>query len=700
MHDVESRLSTRMPPLMVLGLTGPVGSGCTTLSRILDSPDGAHRHTGTSLTKALTSVPWIKLRPGGATSVDWDYLNGQVDELYAQRAIGLSAAETEDASKTHQQSVAKKRLEGLLELRESAKALYRLGLYHHRGVHLFRTLSVSDLIVFRAIMAIEKPDFDLGGVADATKGAKYERFVAVARDHMQARTPQEALTQLGFSGYGDFYKECYDEVDAQRLESLGHGMNTIHRVARVVKREYWKRHYLDYSEVLQDFGDNIRYCDDPFGRRKANPRDCAYRLAKGIAQMIYLLWRTRQAAFFVIDCLRNPYEVNYLRREFANFFLLSLFATEKTREHRVMSDARASMQRLLKRDLTSSEEHQIAGTFEAADHRDAGKGLSESEILYRQNVTRCCQISDIAVNNDTEWPPTDPTANDDFLRKSLRVLCLALAPGCTKPDDDEMFMNLAYTMAMKSNCISRQVGAVIVGPDGYVVGAGWNDVGSGRISCGLRAIRDLGVEEFKPIGDAIRKDGESCESLIERLCQRVGNPSRAKLAAQLCFCLKDTLAEREAIPAERRRLMRALGVDDEQVRVGLIVPVKDYLDRALERQIEEEPPHQLEYCLALHAEENAILQGAKIGGMGVKGGTMYVTCQPCSLCAKKIQQVGLKRVIYTEAYPKSRPEIYMAGIDLQQFEGVKPRAYMRLFMPDHDEKESQGLEKENLVPQV
>jgi deoxycytidylate deaminase len=37
---------------------------------------------------------------------------------------------------------------------------------------------------------------------------------------------------------------------------------------------------------------------------------------------------------------------------------------------------------------------------------------------------------------------------------------------------------------------------------------------------------------------------------------------------------------------------------------------------------------RLEYCKALHAEENAIIQGAKIGGMGVMGSTIYTNEVP------------------------------------------------------------------------
>ncbi|MDP7612237.1 MAG: hypothetical protein QGH62_07355, partial [Nitrospinaceae bacterium] len=73
--------------------------------------------------------------------------------------------------------------------------------------------------------------------------------------------------------------------------------------------------------------------------------------------------------------------------------------------------------------------------------------------------------------------------------------------------------------AVKSNCISRQVGAVIVGRDGYVVGAGWNDKGAGKISCGLRAIRDLNSKEFEPhvkaLLDKDSNEGSSVRLLVE-----------------------------------------------------------------------------------------------------------------------------------------------------------------------------------------
>jgi len=57
------------------------------------------------------------------------------------------------------------------------------------------------------------------------------------------------------------------------------------------------------------------------------------------------------------------------------------------------------------------------------------------------------------------------------------------------------------------------------------------------------------------------------------------------------------------------------------------------------------------HCIrSLHAEQNALLQAAKIG-VSCDGATMYVTCQPCNACAKMIVNAGIVRVIYEGDYP-------------------------------------------------
>jgi len=78
------------------------------------------------------------------------------------------------------------------------------------------------------------------------------------------------------------------------------------------------------------------------------------------------------------------------------------------------------------------------------------------------------------------------------------------------------------------------------------------------------------------------------------------------------------------------------------------------------------------HCVrTLHAEQNAIIQAAR-HGIDVEGGTMYVTHQPCLVCAKMIINAGVKRVIYGGDYPDevSVQFLAQAGVALQKFDPV------------------------------
>lgn len=57
-----------------------------------------------------------------------------------------------------------------------------------------------------------------------------------------------------------------------------------------------------------------------------------------------------------------------------------------------------------------------------------------------------------------------------------------------------------------------------------------------------------------------------------------------------------------------------------------------------------------ELCRAVHAEQNAIIQAATLG-QSIEGGTIYITHQPCVVCAKMIINAGLKRIVVREGYP-------------------------------------------------
>ena len=57
-----------------------------------------------------------------------------------------------------------------------------------------------------------------------------------------------------------------------------------------------------------------------------------------------------------------------------------------------------------------------------------------------------------------------------------------------------------------------------------------------------------------------------------------------------------------------------------------------------------------ELCRGLHAEQNVILQAA-LYGTSTKGSTLYLTNQPCVICAKMLINAGIKEVVISGSYP-------------------------------------------------
>lgn len=56
-----------------------------------------------------------------------------------------------------------------------------------------------------------------------------------------------------------------------------------------------------------------------------------------------------------------------------------------------------------------------------------------------------------------------------------------------------------------------------------------------------------------------------------------------------------------------------------------------------------------ELCRGLHAEQNAIIQGA-LYGVSLQGSVLYCTTQPCVICAKMLINAGVERVVYQGEY--------------------------------------------------
>lgn len=341
------------------------------------------------------------------------------------------------------------------------------------------------------------------------------------------------------------------------------------------KAKYPTKRKIDRKD-LQNFGDTIR---------KGN--GCDY-LAKIICEKI----NSDETKNYVVDSIRNPEEVNLLRKSFAQFFLFGVFAEPDLRWKRVKekynNDRRA---------------------FDEDDKRDSNEG-----IQYGQRVTDSFRMSDIILLNNENI--IKGNKNEElFLAKLKHNVDLIESKEIFSPTYVETNMAIAYAESMRSSCLKRKVGAVIVDLAGAVVSSGYNEVPAANNTC-------------------------KCE---------------------YGMCYRDKLKK--------------------DYKESLNATIKKEKEKNSAYKLFKENFKILDYCRALHAEENAILNVARIGASAaLPSATLFTSTYPCNLCANKIAQVGIKHIVYFEPYPMEEAKKILAdkGVEQEPFEGVTYNGYFRL----------------------
>jgi len=110
---------------------------------------------------------------------------------------------------------------------------------------------------------------------------------------------------------------------------------------------------------------------------------------------------------------------------------------------------------------------------------------------------------------------------------------------------------------------------------------------------------------------------------------------------------------------------------------GAAAGIKDCIERGClrnERGIESGTRHEI--CRAIHAEQNAIIQGG-LHGVDIRDSTIYCTHTPCILCAKMLVNAGVKRFVTYADYPDTDAlELFKeAGIEIIKF--TKPEGNIK-----------------------
>lgn len=87
----------------------------------------------------------------------------------------------------------------------------------------------------------------------------------------------------------------------------------------------------------------------------------------------------------------------------------------------------------------------------------------------------------------------------------------------------------------------------------------------------------------------------------------------------------------------------------------------------------------LERCLCMHAEANAILQCAVFGNAGsTRGSALYSTYAPCLECSKMAVSIGVSKVVSLGWYPEDGSKLLSsANVSVRRIDAVELKYWLK-----------------------
>lgn len=358
---------------------------------------------------------------------------------------------------------------------------------------------------------------------------------------------------------------------------------------------------LQIVEQFQDLGDSMRRDTGDFA---AVARAFAVKVRQRRAERLGLTLKPNEPVSpdgspraYILDSIRHPAEVELLRHIYQEaFVLVGVVCEESTRLNRVTTkypDAgRAKAQDFMRRDAKAIQKH-------------------------GQRVSDAFHLSDFFLDNTEDRYREDQSANPDWdvPERLSRLVKIIRHAEIVRPTQAETAMHHARAAALRSACLSRQVGAALLDRTGNVIATGCNEV--------PRAGGGVYGESFdKDDTDDHRCAYRSVEGHTKPFC------SNTQQQTEIVNTLLDQVSTVIALGESERANLNSL------FRSGAIGAL-------------------LEFSRAVHAEMDAILSAGRSGSSTV-GTRLFVTTFPCHYCARHIVSAGIDEVQYIEPYPKSQ----------------------------------------------
>ena len=379
---------------------------------------------------------------------------------------------------------------------------------------------------------------------------------------------------------------------------------------------------------------------------------------------------------FVIDSVRNSLEILYLRERYNAFYMVALHNDGHEKELLRKKVSRyAEGQRIEDICANISSLSDVENRIKSFEHGqffapDLQRCVSESELHVAYNTRE-----DLKKELDREGKNLEFTSYSfyTYTEQWMKYSALISRPGLVAPTRDERCMSIAYVAKFNSGCISRQVGCAIIDKERAVQSVGWNDPPASQLPCNLRDVNDL-YEAKKTYDEACDKDKKSLFEIYSKFelgdskeypkHDEKGNPIGI-YGKGFSECVNQECSGKTSSKLAESGLKYAYCF---RSRYNTYKENKDAVNTR-----------------SLHAEENTMLRLARQGGMGLNGGTMYVTASPCVLCSKKAYQIGIRDIVYLDPYTDIAPDLILnCGYDiprLRAFRGAIGGTFYKLYQP-------------------
>jgi dCMP deaminase len=194
--------------------------------------------------------------------------------------------------------------------------------------------------------------------------------------------------------YEDFLQQL-DEYNTSNIDSLYTLLNDIKEVSNILKEKLSAITYKNYTDIFQLFGDNIRlYGDIKINEEKKNPNNI-YTISKNINKIIQIIRKYNEnenkPTYIVIDAIRNSIENLYFKEKYSNYYLFAINADDQDIEDRLLENGHMTREDIKKQ---SKKEYQT-------------QSLKNEEDFVSQNIQECIAKSDIFIVNNGKLEDKD-----------------------------------------------------------------------------------------------------------------------------------------------------------------------------------------------------------------------------------------------------------------------------------------------------